>query len=61
MSQRPRHDEDADQLTMAYWMLGGAALGVVIWLVFDMFVFFPVFIGCGLAIGIAAEQSRAKR
>ena len=61
MSQRPRHDEDADPLTMAYWMLGGAAVGAVIWLLFDMFVFFPVFIGCGLTIGLAAEQARRRR
>ncbi len=54
MSQAPRHNDDVDALTMAYWMLGGAAVGAFIWLFFDMFVFFPVLIACGSAIGTAA-------
>ena len=34
-------------------MLFGAALGLVIWLTSGIFVFFPVFVGAGLTIGIA--------
>lgn len=39
-------------------MLLGAALGVIIWLTTDLFVFFPVFIAVGTTLGIAWSQSK---
>ena len=41
-------------------MLFGAALGVVIWLITDTFVFFPVFIGAGLSAGMAVGAAKDK-
>lgn len=38
----------------------GGALGLVIWLTTDTFVFFPVFIGAGLTIGLAVGAERDK-
>lgn len=34
-------------------MLSGALVGFIIWMVTDMFVFLPVFIGAGLTVGLA--------
>lgn len=45
---------------LALGLLFGAALGLVMWLVTDSFVFFPVFLGAGLAIGLALDDARAK-
>lgn len=42
-------------------LLFGVALGLVIWLTTDTFVFFPVFIGAGLTVGLAAGAERDKR
>lgn len=36
----------------------GAAIGVIIWLTTDLFVFFPVFIAVGTTLGIAWSQSK---
>jgi hypothetical protein len=38
-----------------------ASLGVVLWLATDTFVFFPVFIGAGLSIGLALDNTRSNR
>jgi hypothetical protein len=42
-------------------MLFGASLGLIIWLATDSFVFFPVFVGAGLSIGLAVGASRDQR
>lgn len=39
-------------------LLFGTALGVVLWLATDSFVFFPVFVGAGLSIGVALGVAR---
>ncbi len=43
--------------SFAVGMLIGAAIGVIIWLTTDLFVFFPVFIAVGTTLGIAWSQS----
>ena len=48
-------------LGLALGMLFGAALGVVLWLATDTFVFFPVIIGAGLSIGLALDNTRSNR
>ncbi|MFN2223271.1 MAG: hypothetical protein PVH65_04945 [Chloroflexota bacterium] len=42
-------------------LLFGAALGVVLWLVTDTFVFFPVFVGAGLSIGLALDNAQSEK
>ena len=51
---------DRDALILALAMLGGAVVGFVIWLSFDLFVMLPVFIAAGMTIGLAF-QSGARR
>ena len=57
MSDKQNNQSKAENhytnLGMSLGMLFGAALGVVIWLATDTFVFFPVFIGSGLSTGLA--------
>ena len=48
-------------LGMSLGMLFGAALGFVIWIATDTFVFFPVFIGAGLSAGMAVGAGREKK
>lgn len=45
-------------LGLSLGLLFGAALGVVLWLATDTFVFFPVFVGAGLSIGVALGAAR---
>ena len=45
-------------LGVSLGLLFGAALGVVLWLATDSFVFFPVFVGAGLSIGVALGAAR---
>ena len=45
-------------LGVSLGMLFGAALGLVIWIATDTFVFFPVFIGAGLTVGLAIGAGR---
>ena len=47
-------------LGVSLGMLFGAALGLVIWIATDTFVFFPVFIGAGLTVGLAIGAGRDK-
>jgi hypothetical protein len=44
---------DRNALWLALAMLSGAAVGMVIWLTFDLFVMLPVFIAAGMTIGLA--------
>jgi hypothetical protein len=44
---------------LAIGLLIGAALGVVLWLTTDTFVFFPVFAGAGLSIGLALDNAQS--
>jgi hypothetical protein len=55
-----RSDKETNNtgLGIALGMLFGAALGVVLWLATDTFVFFPVFVGAGLSIGLAIGAAR---
>ena len=39
-------------------LLFGTALGVVLWMATDSIVFFPVFVGAGLSIGVALGAAR---
>ena len=47
-------------LGMSLGMVFGAALGIVIWLATDTFVFFPVFIGAGMSTGLAVGAAKDK-
>jgi hypothetical protein len=38
----------------------GVALGIVLWMATDTFVFFPVFFGAGLSIGLALDNARSR-
>lgn len=42
-------------------MIFGAALGVVLWLATDTFVFFPVFVGAGLSVGLALDNVQSDK
>jgi preprotein translocase subunit SecG len=48
-------------VSMAAGMLIGAITGAAIWLTTDTFVFFPVFIGVGLVLGLALKEANEKR
>lgn len=47
---------DRNALWLALSMLAGAAVGMVIWLTFDLFVMFPVFIAAGMTVGLAIQS-----
>lgn len=51
---------DRDALRLALAMLGGAAVGMVIWLSLDLFVMFPVFLTAGLTVGLALQSGSAR-
>lgn len=38
-------------------LLFGAAMGITLWLLTEQFVFFPVFVGSGLTVGVAIGAS----
>lgn len=46
-----------DPRAVAFGLAVGAGLGVTIWVVTDLFVFFPVFLAIGLTLGTAWSQS----
>ncbi|MCB8922775.1 MAG: hypothetical protein H6662_14400 [Ardenticatenaceae bacterium] len=54
---QPTEQNKNTSLGMTLGMLFGAAIGVVIWLTTDTFVFFPVFIGAGLSVGLAIDEA----
>ena len=43
---------------MVIWSLAGAGLGLLVWLLADLFVFFPVFLATGTTVGLALNASR---
>ena len=61
MSKNKQSSEETNYtgLGMSLGMLFGAALGLVIWLTTDTFVFFRVFIGAGMSVGLAVGTERA--
>jgi F0F1-type ATP synthase assembly protein I len=52
MADQPRRD-NISPTALAVSMVSGALVGFIIWMVTDMFVFLPVFIGAGLTVGLA--------
>lgn len=57
MSDDTRPGEmSASALTVG--MLIGAGTGFVLWMVTSTFVFFPAFLGVGVAIGVAIQTAR---
>ena len=56
----PRADR-ARSLGMSIGMLVGASLGVIVWILTGEYVFWVVFLGGGLAVGLAAGQGIAGR
>ena len=38
-------------------LLLGAAVGITLWLLTEQFVFFPIFVGSGLTVGVAVGAS----
>ena len=42
-------------------LIFGAALGVVLWMATDTVVFFPVFVGAGLSIGLALDNAQSDK
>lgn len=46
-------------LGMSVGMLFGAALGTVVWISTGQFVFWVIFIGGGMTVGLAIGQARA--
>jgi UDP-N-acetylmuramyl pentapeptide phosphotransferase/UDP-N-acetylglucosamine-1-phosphate transferase len=64
--QRPQTLEDArvaraTSLGMSVGMLLGAALGVIVWNSTGEFVFWVVFVGAGMTVGMAAGHGMAVR
>jgi len=53
------HKDTQAGLGMAMGMLFGAALGVVLWVATANLVFFPIFVGAGLSIGLAIDNARS--
>lgn len=47
-------------LGVSLGLLFGAALGIIIWIVADQFIFFPIFVGAGLSIGVAVGAGYAQ-
>jgi hypothetical protein len=45
---------------LAIGLLFGVALGVILWIATDTFVFFPVFVGAGLSIGLALDNVQSE-
>jgi hypothetical protein len=39
----------------------GAALGIVLWITTGNFIFFPIFVGAGLSIGLATGAERDQK
>jgi Flp pilus assembly protein TadB len=37
-------------------MLAGAIVGMMVWLTFDLFVMFPVFLATGVTVGLAIQS-----
>lgn len=52
MPDQPQRD-NVSPTALAISMLSGAVVGFIIWMVTDIFVFLPVFIGAGLTVGLA--------
>ena len=45
---------------LALGLIFGTALGLVLWLATERIVFFPVFVGAGISIGLAIDAARDK-
>lgn len=48
-------------VSMAAGMVIGVATGLAIWLATELFVFFPVFIGIGLVLGLVFQDAAERR
>ncbi len=48
-------------LGMSLGMLVGAALGIALWIITDEFVYWVVFVGAGMSVGIAIGSGLAAR
>jgi hypothetical protein len=59
-NKQPSTENHYTSLGVTFGLLIGASAGIVIWLVADAFVFFPVFVGAGLSIGIAVGMEMDK-
>ena len=46
---------------MAAGMVIGAIAGFAIWMTTDLFVFFPVFIGIGVVLGMVFKEGNDRR
>ncbi|HSG18633.1 MAG TPA: hypothetical protein VLE70_20225 [Anaerolineae bacterium] len=43
---------------LALGLIFGTALGLVLWMATDSIVFFPVFVGAGISLGLAIGAAR---
>lgn len=51
-------DREIRPMPMAVGMILGALTGFALWIATDTFVFFPAFLGVGLALGLALGSLR---
>lgn len=56
---RGRRGGQSASLGMSVGMLFGAALGTIVWLSTGQFVFWVIFMGAGMTLGMAIGQARA--
>lgn len=56
-----RQASGSEVFSMAAGMVIGAIIGAAFWLTTDTFVFFPVFIGVGLVLGLVFKDAMEKR
>jgi hypothetical protein len=57
-NDRPDKETNNTGMGIGIGMLFGVALGIVLWQATDNFVFFPVFLGAGMSIGLALGATR---
>jgi hypothetical protein len=55
---RPEEETNYTGLGVGLGLLFGTALGLILWQATDSVVFFPVFVGAGLSIGVALGVTR---
>ena len=51
----------SDVVPMAAGMVIGVIAGFAIWMTTDLFVFFPVFIGIGVVLGMVFKEANDRR
>ena len=55
---KPETTNKSSAIGLSAGLAAGAGLGVTLWLATGQFIFFPIFVGAGISVGVAIDAAK---